>query len=90
VLLSVMMELGTLKQKMMSSMKSSACLEPIFARGLALIHLVNVSIMTSRWVKPLGAFLKGSRRSRPHMANVHVMGIVWSSWAGTWAYHMKY
>jgi hypothetical protein len=76
VSLSMMMELGTLKQKMMSWMEFTACLEPIFTRGLASIHLVNLSIVTSRLVKPSGAFLKGPRRSRPHMANDHVMGIV--------------
>jgi hypothetical protein len=32
--------------------------------------------MMSRWVKPLDAFLKGPRRSRPHMMNDQVMGIV--------------
>jgi hypothetical protein len=56
---------------MISFMKFSACLEPIFARGLASIHLVNLSIAISKWVKP-----QGPRRSRPHTANDHVMGIV--------------
>jgi hypothetical protein len=54
-----------LKQKMMSWLKFTACLELIFARGLASIHLVNLSSVTSRWVKPPGAFLKGPKRSRP-------------------------
>jgi hypothetical protein len=62
-------------------MKFMACLEPILARGLASIHLVNLSTVMSRWIKPLGAFLKGPRRSMPHTTNDHVMGIVWSSWA---------
>jgi hypothetical protein len=60
-------------------MKSMTCLEPILARGFTSIHLVNLSTATSRWVKPPGIFLKGPRRSRPHTANDHVMGIVWSS-----------
>jgi hypothetical protein len=75
---------------MMSWMKSTTRLEPILARGLTLIHLVNLSTMTSRWVKLLGTFLKGLRRSRPHMTNDHVMGIVWSSWAGVWICFTKY
>jgi hypothetical protein len=90
VLLLVMMELGTPKQKMMSWMKFTACLEPILARGFASIHLVNLSTVTSRWVKPLGTFLKGPRRSKSHMANGHVMGIIWSSWAGAWICLVKY
>jgi hypothetical protein len=48
-------------------------------QGLASIHLVYLPIAQSRWVKSPGAFLKGPRRSRPHMTNDHVMGIVWSS-----------
>jgi hypothetical protein len=63
-------------------MKSMACLEPILVRGFASIHLVNLSIAMSRWVKHPGGFLKGPRRSKPHTANDHVMEIVWSSWAG--------
>jgi hypothetical protein len=51
----------------------------IFIRGLIMIHLVNMLTVTSRWVKAPGAFLKGPRKFRPHMANDHVMGIVWSS-----------
>jgi hypothetical protein len=81
VLLLIMIELGIPKQKMMSWLKSMACLEPILARGFALTHLVNLSTVMSRWVKPPGAFLKGPRRSRPHTVKGQVMGIVWSSWA---------
>jgi hypothetical protein len=64
---------------MMSWMKFTAYLEPIFSRGIASIHLVNLSIATSRWVKHPDSFLKGPRMSRPHTADDHVMGIVWSS-----------
>jgi hypothetical protein len=63
---------------------------PILAMGLALIHLVNLSTMISRWVKSPGAFLKGPKRSRPHTTKGHVMGMVWSSWAGTWICLAKY
>jgi hypothetical protein len=89
-LLSVMMELGTLKRKIISWIKLTACLKLILARGLASIHLVNLSPVTSRWVKPLSAFLKGSKRSRPHIANGHVTGMVWSSWAGVCICLAKY
>jgi hypothetical protein len=63
---------------------------PILARGPTPIHLVNLSTMTSRWVKPSVAFLKGPRRSRPHTANEHIMGIVWSSWFRAWICLVKY
>jgi hypothetical protein len=75
---------------MMFWMKFTACLEPILAKGHALIHLVNFSITMSMWVKPPGAFMKGPKRSRPHTMNNHVMGMVWSSWAGAWICPMKY
>jgi hypothetical protein len=61
---------------MMSCTKSMACMELILARGITTIHFINLLTATSRWVKPLGAFLKGPRRSRPHMVNNLVMGIV--------------
>jgi hypothetical protein len=43
---------GAPKRKIMSWTKLTTYLEPIFTRGLASIHLVNLSIATSRWVKP--------------------------------------
>jgi hypothetical protein len=79
VSLSMMIELGTPKQKMMSWMKSTACLELILARGFASTHLVNLPTAMSRWIKPPDAFLKGPRRSRPHTAKCQAMGIVWTS-----------
>jgi hypothetical protein len=75
----VMIDLGTPKWKMMSWIKFTSCFEPMLARGLTLIHLVNLLTVTSEWVKHPGAFLNGSKRSRPHMTNGHVMGMVWSS-----------
>jgi hypothetical protein len=74
--LLVMIELGTPIQKIMSWTKLIACLESIMARGLALINLVNLSTMTSRWVKPLDALLKDPKISKHHMAKGHVMGMV--------------
>jgi hypothetical protein len=54
------------KMKMMSRMKSMTCLEPILARDFALTYLVNLSTMTSKWVKPPGAFLKGPKSPDPY------------------------
>jgi hypothetical protein len=45
-------------------------------RGRTSIHLENLSMTTSRCVKPPGAFCKGPTRFRPHTANGQVMGIV--------------
>jgi hypothetical protein len=56
-------------------MKSTACLEPILASCFASTHLVNLLTATSRWVKPLGAFLKRPRRFRPHIVKGQVMGV---------------
>ena len=50
-----------------------------FVTGLASIHLVNLSIITKRWVYPEGAFLKGPTISSPQTAKGHVIGIVRSS-----------
>ena len=36
----------------------------------------ELSIATSKWVNPPGAFLSGPTMSRPHTANGHVMGMV--------------
>jgi hypothetical protein len=74
----------------MSWMKSIACLEPIFARVFTSTYLVNLSAAMRRWVKPSGAFLKGPRRSRRHMAKCQVMGIICSSWAQAWICLAKY
>jgi hypothetical protein len=71
-----MIELGTSKRKTMSWTKLTACFESIFAKGLASIHLVNLSTTTSRF--------------RLHSINVHVMGMVWSPWAGAWICLAKY
>ena len=52
------------------------------ADGSSLDPLENLSIATSKWVKPPGAFFSGPTRSSPHTANGHVMGIVCRAWAG--------
>jgi hypothetical protein len=57
----------------------TAYLETILAKVLALIYLVNLLTMTSKWVEPPGAFLKGPKRSGAHTTKCHVIGMVWSS-----------
>jgi hypothetical protein len=74
--LSVMMEFGTPKRWMMLVKNTTAYLDLMLFRGRTSIHLENLSIATSRCVKPPGAFCQGSTRSRPHTANGQVMGIV--------------
>jgi hypothetical protein len=74
--LSVMMEFGTPKRWMMLVKNATAFSDLMLFRGQTLIHLENLSIATSRCVKPPGAFCKGPTRSRPQTANDQVMGIV--------------
>jgi hypothetical protein len=74
--LSVMMEFRTPKRWMMLVKKATACSDLMLVRGRTSIHLENLSMVTSRCEKPLGAFYKGPTRSRPHTANDQVMGIV--------------
>jgi hypothetical protein len=74
--LLVVIEFGTSKQKMLSWMKSMACLELILARAFSSTHLVNLSTAMSRWVKAPGFFFRGPKRSKPHTANGQGMGIV--------------
>jgi hypothetical protein len=47
--------------------------------GLALIHLVNLSMATNRWSKFPGVFGSFPTKSSPRMAKGHVIGIVCSS-----------
>jgi hypothetical protein len=48
----------------------------MLVKGRISIHLENLSMATSRCLKPPGALCKGPTRSRPHTANSQVMGIV--------------
>jgi hypothetical protein len=77
--LSVMIEFGTPKRWMMLVKNATACSNLMLFRGRTSIHLENLSIATSRCVKPPGAFLKGPTRSRPHTTNGQVMGIVYKA-----------
>jgi hypothetical protein len=74
--LSVMIEFGTLKRWMIFVKHDTACSNPMLVMGRTLIHLENLSMATSRCVKPPGAFCKGPTRSKPHTANDQVIGIV--------------
>jgi hypothetical protein len=74
--LSVMMEFGTLKRWMIFVKNATVCSDPMLVKGQTSIHLENLSMATSRCLKPPGAFCKGPTRSRPHTANNQVMGIV--------------
>jgi hypothetical protein len=74
--LSVMMEFGTPKRWMIFVKNATASSDPMLVKGQTSIHLENLSMATSRCLKPLGAFCKGPMRSRPHTANGQVMGIV--------------
>jgi hypothetical protein len=67
--LSVMMEFGTLKRWMILVKNATACSDLMLVKGRTLIHLENLSMATSRCVKPPGAFCKGPTRSRPQTAN---------------------
>jgi hypothetical protein len=75
--LSVMMEFGIPKRWMIFVKNATACPDPMLVKGRTSIHLDNLSMATSRCVKPLGAFCKGPTRSRPHTANDQVIGIVY-------------
>ena len=59
----------------MSVKNYTAYSDLILAMGRASIHLENLSIGTSKWVKPPGAFCNVPTRSSPHTAKGHVMGM---------------
>ena len=74
--LSVIMEFGTPNRWMISVKNNIAYSALILVMGRTSIHLENLSIATSKWVKPPGAFCRGPTRSRPQTAKGQVMGIV--------------
>ena len=65
-----------LTPRVLQRKNSTACSDLIMEIGQASIHFVNLSMVTSRWVKLLGAFLNGPTRSSPQTAKGHVMGII--------------
>jgi hypothetical protein len=71
-----MMELGTPERWMMSVNNSIACSDLMLVIGWASIHLENLSMATSKWVKPPVVLFRGPTKSSPQTANGHVMGIV--------------
>ena len=60
-------------------LNSTTASKLVVAIGLALIHLVSLSIMTNKWSKPPGEGGSFLTRSSPQTAKGHVIGIVWSS-----------
>jgi hypothetical protein len=57
---SVMMEFGTPKRWMMLVKNATTCSDLMLFRGRTSIHLENLLIATSRYVKPLGCLLQGT------------------------------
>jgi hypothetical protein len=74
--LLVMIEFGIPKRCMIFVKNASACSDLMLVKGQTSIHLENLSMVTSRCVKPPGAFCKGPTRSKPHTTNSQVIGIV--------------
>jgi hypothetical protein len=56
--------------------KSTTCSDLMLVIGRASIHLENLSMATSKWVKPPVILFKGPTRSSPQTANGQVMGMV--------------
>ena len=75
VSLSMIMELGTPNWWIISVNNSTAYSALILAMGRTSIHMENLSIMTSKWVKPPGAFCKGPTRSRPQTGSDDLSGV---------------
>jgi hypothetical protein len=71
-----MMQLGTPKRWTMSVKNSIACSDLMLVIGRASIYLENLSMATSKWVKPPVVLFRGPTKSSPQIANDHVMGIV--------------
>jgi hypothetical protein len=59
-----------------SKKNSIACSDLMLVIGWASIHLENLSMATSKWVKPPVVLLRGLTKSSPQTANNHMMGIV--------------
>ena len=71
-----MIEFGTPNLKIMSVKNNTACSDLILPMGRTSIHLENLSIITSKWVKPPGTFCNGPKRSGPHTVKGHAIGMV--------------
>src|SRR3954465_4739561 len=81
----MMMLCGTPNLKMIDLMNLTAVRAVELVMGTASIHLVNLSTVTSRCVRPpFDDFLSGPTMSSPHVANVHDNGIVKSSDVGAY------
>jgi hypothetical protein len=71
-----MMQLGTPKRWTMSVKNSMACSDLMLVIRQASIHLENLSMAMSKWVKPPVVLFRGPTKSIPQTVNDHVMGIV--------------
>jgi hypothetical protein len=72
-----MMQLGTPKRWAMSVKNSTTCSDLMLVIGHASIHLENLSMATSKWVKPPVVLFRDPTKLSPQIANGHVMGIVY-------------
>ena len=63
----------------MSVKNYTAYSDLILVMGQASIHLENLSTATSMWVKPPSSFCNDPKRSSPHTAKGHVMGMVYKA-----------
>ena len=86
---SVIMVWGNPNWWIMLEMKSTALSNEILTMGLYLIHLVNLSTATSKWLNPPGATVNGPIMSKLQQANGHDGGIVIKLCAGTWVFLLK-
>jgi hypothetical protein len=73
----MMMQLGIPKRWTISVNNSTACSDLMLVIGQALIHLENLSMVTSKWVKPPVVLFRGLTKSSPQTANGHVIQIVY-------------
>jgi hypothetical protein len=72
----MMMQLGTPKRWTMAEKNSTACSDLMLVIGRASIHLENLSMATSKWVKPPVVLFRGPTKLSPQIANSHMMEIV--------------
>jgi hypothetical protein len=63
----------------MSVKNSTAYSDLMLVIGQASIHLENLLMATSKWVKPPVILFRGPTKSSPQMVNGHVMGIVYKA-----------
>jgi hypothetical protein len=82
--LLVMILFGTPNLQTMDLMNLIADYLLILTIGVASGHLMNLSMVTYRYLNPLTALGNGLKMSRPHTTNDHEGGIICSVCAGVW------